>query len=208
VAAPNLLRPTAVVTKPPTRANLQRTPPHHNPICPAPAALVKSVPQIGAKNPCQALATYPEAPPKKRGKKPEAKKQPFDSRELPAGNRTTFLRSCMRAGRPAPHNGPAGGPMRCCGRGRPVLPARTPSEPDGFAVTGPSDWCAGSCPLGLPSKIPNALHALRRPVPHNGLLQASFSGHDAELTAQPLIAKSYPASRSGAPWFRPRRVRP
>ena len=94
--------------------------------------------------------------------------------------------------RPALHNGPAGCPIRCCGRGRPV-PALAPSEPNGFAVTGPSDRRAGSCPLGLPSKIPNALHA-------------SFSGHDAELTAQALIADSYPAGRASAFWFRLRRV--
>ncbi len=36
----------------------------------------------------------------------------------------------------------------CC-RGRP-MPALAPSEPHGFAVTGPPGRRAGSCPQGLP----------------------------------------------------------
>ena len=85
--------------------------------------------------------------------------------------------------------------------------AQTPGSPQWTCrVSDAMLWPRASRPLGLPSKIPNALHALRQPAPHSGLLQASFSGHDAELTAQPLIANSCPADRPVAYWFRLRRV--
>jgi len=83
-----------------------------------------------------------------------------------------------------------------------VARAQTPGSPQ-WACRVPDAmlWPRASRPLGLPSKIPNALHAWRHPASHNGLLKASFPSHDAELAANRC-----PAGRPFAVWFRLRRV--
>ena len=82
----------------------------------------------------------------------------FDSRELPAENRPSILRYRMRAGRPAPHNRPAGYPMRCCGRGRPRPQGRFLPRPGDFEFCKRLSYQpTRSCQNPRAPKTPNAL---------------------------------------------------